>query len=61
MEENESIAMFISRIKEVKNKLGDIREIVSDTNLVMITMNDMTNDYQMFITRLNVSKKSPKI
>lgn len=39
MEENESVATFISRIKDLKNKLGDIGKIMSNTNLVMITMN----------------------
>eukprot|EP00253_Pinus_taeda_P036134 PITA_36134 len=39
MEENETVVAFISRIKELKNKLGDIDEAVSDIYLVTITMN----------------------
>ena len=60
MEENESVVVFISHIKELKNKLGDIGEIVSDTDLVMITMNGMSDNYQMFITGLNAREKPPK-
>jgi hypothetical protein len=53
--------LFISRIKELKNKLGDIGETVSNTDLVMITMNGMTDDYQMFITGLNAREKAPNV
>lgn len=53
MEENELVTMFISRIKELKNKLGDIGETILDIDLVTITMNDMNENYHMFINRLN--------
>jgi len=58
MEENETVVAFISWIKELKKKLGDIGEVMSDTDLVMITMNGMTDKYQMFITGLNAREKS---
>ena len=50
MEENETIASFIARIKYIKNKLADIGDIVAYIDLVTITMNGATDDYQMFIT-----------
>lgn len=59
MEANETVATFISRIKELKNKLGDINEVVLDTDLVTITMNGMTDEYHMFITGLNAREKEP--
>eukprot|EP00253_Pinus_taeda_P014112 PITA_14112 len=59
MEENESVSTFISQIKEVKDKLTDIGENVLNGDLVTITMNGMTNDYQMFITGLNAREKPP--
>eukprot|EP00253_Pinus_taeda_P004089 PITA_04089 len=39
MEKNETGVAFISRIKELKNKLGDMSEVVSNIDLVTITMN----------------------
>ena len=59
MEDNETVITFILRINELKNNLGDISEAMSDTNLFMITMNGMTDKYQMLITHLNAREKSP--
>jgi hypothetical protein len=59
MDINESINTFFGRIKEMKDKLGDIREKVSNTNLVTIALNGMLEDYQMFITGLVVREKAP--
>ena len=36
----------------MKDKLGDIGEQVSNTDLVTIALNGMLEDYQMFITSL---------
>ena len=60
MEENETIASFISLNKDLKNKLADISEIVANADLVTITMNGMSDDYQIFITRISVREKIPK-
>ena len=51
MDGNESVSSFLGRIKEVKDKLGNIGEKVSSTDLVTITLNGMLEDYQMFILR----------
>jgi hypothetical protein len=59
MEENESISDFISRIKDIKDKLGNIGEKVSSTDLVTITLNGMLEEYQMFITGLAAREKAP--
>ena len=40
--------------------MGDIGETMSNTDLVTITMNGMTDDYDMFITGLNAREKAPK-
>eukprot|EP00253_Pinus_taeda_P017713 PITA_17713 len=58
MEEKDTIVAFISRIKELKNKPSDISEVVSDTDLVTITRNGMTDEYQMFINGLNAREKA---
>ena len=52
MDGNESVSSFLGRIKEVKDKLVNIGEIVSNTDLVTITLNGMLEDYHMFITGL---------
>ena len=59
MDGNESVSSFLGRIKEVKDKLVNIGETVSNTDLVTITLNGMLEDYHMFITGLAVRGKSP--
>lgn len=59
MEENESVFAFISQIKELRNKLGGTGEKVSNTDLITITLNGMTKDYQMFIIGLSAREKDP--
>eukprot|EP00253_Pinus_taeda_P021339 PITA_21339 len=59
MEENESAARFITQIMDLKEKLGDIGEKVSDSYLVTITLNRMMDEYEMFITRLSARDKAP--
>jgi hypothetical protein len=44
MDGNESVSSFLGRIKEVKDKLVNIGEIVSNTDLVTITLNGMLED-----------------
>lgn len=45
MEENESVVGFIAWVKDLKDRLGDIEEKVSDFDLVTITLNGMTDEY----------------
>lgn len=60
MERNETVASFIARIKDLKNKLSDIGDVVADTDLVTITNNDVTDDCQMFINGINAREKIQK-
>eukprot|EP00253_Pinus_taeda_P025231 PITA_25231 len=60
MEENETVDVFIARIKYLKNKLAHIGETVADTDLVTISMYGVTDDYKMFITGINAKEKIPK-
>jgi hypothetical protein len=59
MDGNESVSSFLGRIKEVKDKLGNIGQTVSSTDLVTITLNGMLEYYQMFITGLIAREKPP--
>jgi len=59
MDGNESASSFLGRIKEVKDKLVNIGETVSNTDLVTITLNGMLEDYHMFITGLAAREKPP--
>ena len=54
-----SLFNFLGRIKDMKDKLGDIGEKVSNTDLVTIALNGMLKDYQMFITGLAMREKAP--
>jgi hypothetical protein len=57
MDGNESVSSFLGRIKEVKDKLVNIGETVSNTDLVTITLNGMLEDYHMFIIGLATREK----
>jgi hypothetical protein len=57
MDVNEFVSSFLGHIKEVKDKLGNIGETVSITDLVTITLNGMLEYYQMFITGLAARQK----
>ena len=59
MDKSKTPVAFITQIKNVKDGLGDIGEKVSDSDLITITMNKMTGEFQMFITRLVVREKAP--
>jgi hypothetical protein len=59
MDGNESVSSSLGRIKEVKDKLVNIGEIVSNTDLVTITLNGMLEYYHMFITGLTAREKPP--
>jgi len=59
MEETKNVTKFLSRIKELKDKLGDIGEKISSTYMVNVTLNDMLYGYQMFITILPTREKAP--
>jgi hypothetical protein len=59
MDGNESVSSFLGRIKEVKDKLVNIGETVSNTDLVTITLNGMLEDYHMFIIGLAAREKPP--
>jgi hypothetical protein len=59
MDGNESVSSFLDRIKKVKDKLVNIGETISNTDLVTITLNGMLEDYHMFITSLAAREKPP--
>ena len=59
MEENGSVVGFIARVKDLKARLGDIGEKVSDSDLVIINLNGMIDEYQIFITVLYAWDKAP--
>jgi hypothetical protein len=59
MDGNEFVSSFLGRIKEMKDKLVNIRETVSNTDLLTITLNGMLEDYHMFIIGLAAREKPP--
>ena len=59
MEVNEGVSKFISRIKELSDKLGDIGEVVESSDLVKITLKGLVPDYKVFISALAAREKPP--
>eukprot|EP00253_Pinus_taeda_P028028 PITA_28028 len=59
MDENEFVAGFMARVKDLRDKLGAIGEKVSDLDLVTLTLNRMTDEYQTFISGLSAREKAP--
>ena len=59
METNEGVSKFISHIKDLSDKLGDIGEIVDNTDLVTITLKGLVPDYKVFILALSATKIPP--
>lgn len=60
MEANENITNFISYAKDLSDKLGDVGEKVSSTDLVTITLYGLVQGYHLF-SRLLTREKSPYI
>ena len=52
MEEREEVNNYISRIKDLRDKLSDIGEKVSNSDLVTIKLKGMLAEYQMFTSSL---------
>jgi len=59
MEDNENTSNLFSRIRELKGNLGDIGKIISSIDMVTVTLNDMLDEYQMFVTGLEAREKAP--
>ena len=52
MDVNETMNKYISRIKDLRDNLGDIGEEVSSTDPVSITLKGILLDYKIFISSL---------
>ena len=52
MEANEGVRKFISWIKDIRDKLGDIGEIVDSVDLMIIVLKGLVLDYKAFISSL---------
>lgn len=59
MEANENIRNFISSVKDLSDKLGDIGEKVSNTDLVTIILNGLVQDYQIFCFKSCSQRETP--
>ena len=59
IEVNESVSEFLSRVKELRDKLADVNEQVSSNDLVTITLNGMVSYYHVFKTSLATRENTP--
>ena len=58
MEVNESITKYFSRIKDLRDNLGDIGEEMSSVDLVPITLKGLLPDYKIVISTF-VARQTP--
>ena len=59
MEANKSVSKFISYVKYLSDKLGDIGEVVHSTDLVTNTLKGLLQDYKFFISTLVAISQLP--
>ena len=59
MEVNKSVSEFLSKVKELRDKLANVGEQVSSNDLVIVTLNGMVSDYHVFITSLAARENTP--
>jgi len=59
IEHNESISSYLFRVKELNDKLGYIGEKVSSNDMVIVTLNGMLLEYQVFITSILAIENVP--
>jgi len=59
MEANENIATYVSRIKDLCDQLSAIGDVVSNSDMVTITLKGLIRDYHVFISSLGGRAKPP--
>jgi hypothetical protein len=60
MTKSYTIATFFMKISEIRDQLGAIGEIISDRELVMITLNGLPSHWEPFIQNISGRSKLPK-
>jgi hypothetical protein len=55
-----TVATLFMKISEIKDQLGAIREIISDRELVMLTLNGFPSHWEPFIQSISGQSKFPK-
>ena len=56
---NENITSYVSRIKDLCDRLSAIGDIVSNSDMVTITLKGLIRDYHVFISSLGGRAKPP--
>jgi hypothetical protein len=60
MTKSDTVATFFMKISEIRGQLGAIGEIISDRELVMITLNGLPSHWEPFIQSISGRSKLPK-
>jgi hypothetical protein len=60
MTKADTIATFFMKISEIRDQLGTIGEIISDRELVMLTLNGLPSHWEPFIQSISGRSKLPK-
>jgi hypothetical protein len=60
MTKADTVATFFMKISEIRDQLGAIGEIISDRELVMLTLNGLPSHWEPFIQSISGRSKLPK-
>jgi hypothetical protein len=60
MTKADTVATFLMKISEIKDQLGAIGEIISDREIVMLTLNGLPSHREPFIQSISGRSKLPK-
>ena len=59
MTEGDTIAIFFMNMSEIRDQLGAIREIISDRELVLTTLNNLPKHWEPFLQSISGREKLP--
>jgi len=59
--EGESVSSYFERIKEIRGKLHDVGDTISNEELVAIALNGFSNDYEMFVNIIAGRETMPSL
>ena len=59
MAEGKSVSSYIEKFREIRDQLHDARDKISNEQMVHITLNGFSNDYEMFVSSVAERENIP--
>ena len=59
MEKDESVSTYLTKLAQVKYELTTVEEVVPESELVRITLNDFTSEWSVFVKCIVGREKLP--